>query len=222
MNKTFLITFFILSSFSSFSQQIDLSGKIVDNTTHLPVKNAVVMLLSEKDSVIQGFARTQQDGSFIINNLYPGKRILMITHPIYADYIDDINVEKKKQLGNIEMINKTKLMSEIIVKTGGAIRIKGDTTIYTADSFNVSANANAEELLKKLPGIQVDKNGDIKAMGEKVQKVLVDGEEFFGDDPGMAVKNLRADAIKEVQVFDKKTDQAALQKQPAARAHGGD
>ena len=64
-----------------------------------------------------------------------------------------------------------------------------------------------EELLKKLPGIQVDKNGQIKAMGEKVEKVLVDGEEFFGDDPGMAVKNLRADAVKEVQVFDKKSDQ---------------
>ncbi|MEI2749931.1 MAG: hypothetical protein V9E88_14365 [Ferruginibacter sp.] len=62
--------------------------------------------------------------------------------------------------------------------------------------------------MKKLPGIQVDKNGEIKAMGEKVEKVLVDGEEFFGDDPGMAVKNLRADAVKEVQVFDKKSEQA--------------
>ncbi|HUS01396.1 MAG TPA: outer membrane beta-barrel family protein, partial [Chitinophagaceae bacterium] len=83
-----------------------------------------------------------------------------------------------------------------------------DTTVYTADSFKVSANANVEELLKKLPGIQVDKDGKIKAMGETVEKVLVDGEEFFGDDPGMAVKNLRADAVKEVQVFDKKSDQA--------------
>ena len=62
--------------------------------------------------------------------------------------------------------------------------------------------------LKNLPGIQVDKDGKIKAMGETVEKVLVDGEEFFGDDPGMAVKNLRADAVKEVQVFDKKSDQS--------------
>ena len=96
----------------------------------------------------------------------------------------------------------------MIVKTGNPIRIKGDTTIYTADSFKVSANANVEELLKKLPGIQVDKNGKITAMGEQVTKVLVDGEEFFGDDPGMAIKNLRADAVKEVQVFDKKSEQA--------------
>ena len=88
------------------------------------------------------------------------------------------------------------------------MKIKGDTTIFTADSFKVGPNANVEELLKKLPGIQVDKDGKIKAMGETVEKVLVDGEEFFGDDPGMAVKNLRADAVKEVQVYDKKSDQA--------------
>jgi len=100
-----------------------------------------------------------------------------------------------------------KLLKEIIIKTG-SIRVKGDTTSYRASDFKVDANANVEELLKKLPGIQVDKNGTIKAMGETVEKVLVDGEEFFGDDPGMAVKNLRADAVKEVQVFNKKSDQA--------------
>ncbi|MBK7435125.1 MAG: hypothetical protein IPI66_15455 [Chitinophagaceae bacterium] len=72
-------------------------------------------------------------------------------------------------------------------------------------AFKVGPNATVEELLKKLPGIQVDRSGKITAMGEQVTKVLVDGEEFFGDDPGMAVKNLRADAVKEVQVFDKKS-----------------
>ncbi len=112
------------------------------------------------------------------------------------------------ELAQLHLISKTKLLQEVIVKSGNGFRIKGDTTVYTADSFKVSANANVGELLKKLPGIQVDKDGKITAMGETVQKVLVDGEEFFGDDPGMAVKNLRADAVKEVQVFDKKSDQA--------------
>ncbi len=110
-------------------------------------------------------------------------------------------------MGTIALISKINALREVIIKTG-SIRIKGDTTSYRASDFKVSANANVEELLKKLPGIQVDKNGEIKAMGETVEKVLVDGEEFFGDDPGMAVKNLRADAVKEVQVFDKKSDQA--------------
>ncbi|MEI9807698.1 MAG: hypothetical protein WDO16_07375 [Bacteroidota bacterium] len=106
------------------------------------------------------------------------------------------------------LIPKSKLLAEVILKSGSPIRIKGDTTVYTADSFKVRPGANVEELLRRLPGIQVDKNGTITAMGEKVTKVLVDGEEFFGSDPGIATKNLRADVVQEVQVFDKKSDQA--------------
>ena len=111
-------------------------------------------------------------------------------------------------LGKVFMIPKSKLLAEVILKSGAPIRIKGDTTVYTADSFKVRAGANVEELLRRLPGIQVDKNGQITAMGEKVKKVLVDGEEFFGSDPGIATKNLRADIVKEVEVFDKKSEQA--------------
>jgi hypothetical protein len=132
----------------------------------------------------------------------------MTTHPYYADVLEDVEIRSDIEFPPYKLISKAKLLQEVIVKSGSPLKIKGDTTIYTADSFKVSANANVEELLKKLPGIQVDKNGKIKAMGETVEKVLVDGEEFFGDDPGMAVKNLRADAVKEVQVFDKKSDQA--------------
>jgi hypothetical protein len=98
----------------------------------------------------------------------------------------------------------------VIKQKISAIKIKGDTTEFTADSFHVQANATVEELLKKLPGIQVDKNGKITAQGETVQKVLVDGEEFFGDDPTLVTQNLRADMIDKVQVFDKKSDQAAF------------
>ncbi len=207
--KVVVVAFFVCISFNAFSQQTNITGKIIDTEAHLPVKNAVVMVLSLKDSTLITFARTQEDGTYELKNVPAGKNILMITHPVYGDYVDDVNFKiKMESLSTIALTNKSKLLEAIIIKTGGAIRIKGDTTIYTADSFNVSANANVEELLKKLPGIQVDKNGEIKAMGEKVQKVLVDGEEFFGDDPGMAVKNLRADAVKEVQVFDKKTEQA--------------
>ena len=134
----------------------------------------------------------------------------MTSHPRFADFVDNIEIkENENNIGNIVLMSKTQLLKEIIIKSG-SLRIKGDTTSYRASDFKVGANANVEELLKKLPGIQVGKNGEIKAMGETVKKVLVDGEEFFGDDPSMAVKNLRADAVKEVQVFDKKSDQAAF------------
>ncbi|MEP6712630.1 MAG: outer membrane beta-barrel family protein [Ferruginibacter sp.] len=193
----------------SFSQKADVTGIIKDTTSNINLKNAVVSLLTTKDTILVRFARAKEDGSYVLKNITPGKYILMVTHPLFADFVDDIEVKNTEQkIPAIAVTPKSKLLEAVILKTGSPIRIKGDTTVYTADSFKVSANANVEELLKKLPGIQVDKNGQIKAMGETVEKVLVDGEEFFGDDPGMAIKNLRADAVKEVQVFDKKSDQA--------------
>ncbi len=196
---------------AGWSQQSTLKGQLSDSSAHTPVKNAVVLVLSAKDSVLQSFTRSKADGSFTLPNIPAGNGILMVMHPEFGDFVDDIVIKDAVQtIPSISLTSKSKLLEAVVIKTGGAIRIKGDTTIYTADSFKVSANANVEELLKKLPGIQVDKNGTIKAMGEKVEKVLVDGDEFFGDDPGMAVKNLRADAVKEVQVFDKKSDQAAF------------
>ena len=185
-----------------------IQGNLTDTSTKQPIVNASVMVLRLPDSVLVNFTRSGTDGSFSMQIPDSVKPVLLITHPLFAEYIESKPSEKKSN--RIALTSKSKMLETIIIRTGGSIKIKGDTTIYTADSFNVSANANVEELLKKLPGIQVDRNGDIKAMGEKVEKVLVDGEEFFGDDPGMAVKNLRADAVKEVQVFDKKSEQAVF------------
>lgn len=191
------------------AQTSSLTGSVKDTTQNKVVQNAVVMLLTPVDSVLYKFARTDKDGNYSFTGIRPGNYIMMTTHPYFADFIDNITLkEQQANTAAIALTSKSKLLQEVIVKSGNPIRIKGDTTIYTADSFKVSANANVEELLKKLPGIQVDKSGKITAMGEQVTKVLVDGEEFFGDDPGMAVKNLRADAVKEVQVFDKKSEQA--------------
>lgn len=203
----FLFFLFVLCCTKISAQNI--SGVITDTINKKNIANAVVAVLTPADSILYKFTRTGKDGSFVIKDIKPGNYILMVTHPYFADFIDDISTtEKGLQLNELPVIPKSKLLQEVIIKTGSPIRIKGDTVFYTADSFKVGANANVEELLKKLPGIQVGKNGEIKAMGEKVEKVLVDGEEFFGDDPGMTIKNLRADAVKEVQVFDKKSEQS--------------
>ncbi len=209
MSKFFIliINIFILS-FSSFAQKVSVSGSVVDPNEKKPVHNAVIALLTPKDSILYKFTRSDAKGKYILKDVKPGDYILMTTHPYFADLLDNVVIKNDIEIPELALLSKAKLLQEVIIKTGSPIKIKGDTTVYTADSFKVSANANVEELLKKLPGIQVDKDGKITAMGETVQKVLVDGEEFFGDDPGMAVKNLRADAVKEVQVFDKKSDQA--------------
>ena len=207
--KKFSLLLFGLSCLSYYSlSQLKISGSVNDPNEKKSIQNAVIVLLTPKDSILYKFTRSNAEGKFTFKNVSPGEYILMTTHPYFGDVIDDIKVNENLELPALALTSKAKLLQEVIIKTGSPIKIRGDTTVYTADSFKVSANANVEELLKKLPGIQVDKDGKIKAMGQTVEKVLVDGEEFFGDDPGMAVKNLRADAVKEVQVFDKKSDQA--------------
>jgi len=199
-----------LCSIAVFSQTSIIKGTLIDSVEKANLQNAVISILRKSDSVLVKFTRADKNGFFQISNFKDGSFILMATHPYFGDFIDNFVMEPGgiKDLGNLYMTPKSKLLAEVILRSGSPIRIKGDTTVYTADSFKVRPGANVEELLRRLPGIQVGKNGEITAMGERVKKVLVDGEEFFGTDPGIATKNLRADVVKEVEVFDKKSDQA--------------
>jgi hypothetical protein len=210
MRKQILPFLFIFLSFAAAGQKSLLKGTITDTIEHKSLQNSLVTLMRAGDSVLIKFTRVDKSGNFSIPDLEAGKFIIMITHPYHGDVFDSVVIEAgvTKELGQIVMTPKTKLLEEVIVKSGAPIRIKGDTTVYTADSFKVRPGANVEELLRRLPGIQVDRNGQITAMGERVKKVLVDGEEFFGSDPGIATKSLRADVVKEVEVYDKKSDQA--------------
>ena len=198
---------------NSHAQETGIKGTITDTSSKQNLPNAVISLLRSKDSVLIKYTRADASGNFEIKNLPAGKFVLLTSFPNYADYTDIIITSGNNilDLGKIAMITKAHLLEEVIVKqTIGAIKLKGDTTEYKADSFHVQPNATVEELLKKLPGIQVDKNGQITAQGQKVQKVLVDGEEFFGDDPTLVTQNIRADMVDKVQVFDKKSDQATF------------
>lgn len=157
------------------------------------------------------FTRTDPNGHFTLKDIPKGNFLVMISYPKYADYVDELEIKDSLatiDLHTVALILKSQLLQEVVVTNKSAIRIKGDTTEFIADSFKVQQGANVEELLKKLPGIQVDKNGKITAQGETVRKVLVDGEEFFGDDPTLVTQNLRADMVDKVQVFDKKSEQA--------------
>ena len=203
-------TLFFLQS--AYSQSGKLKGIIGDTSERKPLSNAVVSLLRPADSVLVAFTRTKDKGEFLFNEVPSGSYLMMITYPKFADYVEHIKLsDGELDLGKINLIRKSELLKEVVVSQKlGAIRMKGDTLAFMADSFKVKEGAMVEDLLKKLPGIQVNKNGEITAQGERVQKVLVDGEEFFSDDPAVVTKNLRADAVKEVQVFDKKSDQAAF------------
>ncbi|HEY6503612.1 MAG TPA: outer membrane beta-barrel family protein, partial [Chitinophagaceae bacterium] len=210
MRKLFVISCILFAPIIFFGQSSSLKGVVADTIDKKNLQHTVISLLRTGDSVLVKFARADKTGAFSLDHLREGKYILMITHPYVGDYFDKVELKNGEvtDLGKVFMIPKSKLLAEVILKSGSPIRIKGDTTVYTADSFKVRDGANVEELLRRLPGIQVDKDGNITAMGERVTKVLVDGEEFFGSDPGIATKNLRADVVKEVEVYDKKSDQA--------------
>ncbi|MEO6820147.1 MAG: outer membrane beta-barrel family protein [Ginsengibacter sp.] len=193
------------------AQISSIKGVVSDSSINQKTAKASVAVLNKRDSVLVNYTRTAPDGSFKIDNIPDGDYILLITYPKYGDYVDPFTIKSQDNIDmkQIYLTPKAKLLDEIVIRQA-AIRLKGDTTEYAADSFKVRENANVEELLQNLPGISVDKDGKITAQGKQVQKVLVDGDEFFSDDPTIATKNLRADAIDKVQVFDKKSDQAVF------------
>lgn len=189
----------------------ELKGIVKDTLNQTIPQNAVVLLVNPGDSTLAAFTRVDAKGRFDMPKILPGPYLLWISHPAFATYRDSVHLEPgANDLGNIFLTLRSKILKEIIIKGVNPVRMKGDTVEYTADSFAVRPGATAEDLLKRMPGIQVDKNGKITAQGQQVQKVLVDGEEFFGDDPTVATRNIAADAVDKVQVFDKKSDQATF------------
>lgn len=207
-----MATLFLLAVSPLNAQQPVLKGNISDTAAKQNLQHALITILRAKDSTLYKFGRADATGNFEIKNLAPGKYKVVVTYPSYADYVDDITVaDKAIELGKIGLITKAHLLEDVIVRQQiAAIRMKGDTMEYKADSFKVRPGASVEEMLRKVPGFQIDKDGKITAQGEKIEKVLVDGEEFFGDDPTVATRNLDAAAIDKFQVYDKKSDQATF------------
>jgi len=205
-----LFTFTVALSASTVAQTYTVKGTVKDTVNLNSLENASITLLHAEDSVLETFTRTKADGSFTVKVSKKGNYILMSVFPSFVDFVDKIEVKDAVlDLGEIPMISRTHLMKEFVFTDQfAAIKIKGDTVEYVADSFKVKDNATVEELLKKLPGLQVDKDGNIQAHGQKVEKLLVDGEEFFTDDPAVVSKSLQAKAVDKVQVFDKKSEQA--------------
>ena len=206
----------LISSITSYAQSYTIKGILKDTNVNIPLYNGAVILLQARDSFIVSDTRADKEGRFVFHTISDtAAYVLLFSYPGYAAYTQRIAANEPKNgildMGTVSLLLKEKLLKEVIVKSRTAsIKIKGDTTEYTADSFRVQPNASVEELLRQLPGLQVDQHGNITAHGQKVNKVLVDGEEFFSDDPTLVTRNLRADMIDRVQVYDKKSDAAVF------------
>jgi len=215
MKKIYTLLFFIsVGLYATAQKNAVVKGVAFDSLSKRPIAFATISLMEKKDSSLVSFSVTDDAGSFEFKNIRNGEYRLLITHSSYRNSNTFLTVNDDNKfinLGNIIMNDISKTLGEVIIQSEAPpVTLIGDTVQYNAGSFKTAPNANVEQLLKKLPGVKVDKDGTIKAQGEKVNRVLVDGKEFFGNDPKVATKNLPADAIDKVQVYDRQSDQAQL------------
>tara|TARA_Y200000002_G_scaffold382552_1_gene399990 strand:+ start:877 stop:3564 length:2688 start_codon:yes stop_codon:yes gene_type:complete len=184
---------------------MSIFGNVLDTLNDVPKKNAVVMLVRLSDSVMIDFKRTDDNGGFYFNIPIDTVEII-ISHHKNDDKIIFFFPSKDRlslNLNNTILPEKSEMMNEVTIYAyKDPVFFRGDTLVFLADSFKTKANAVVEDLLKKLPGVEVDKNGSITSQGREVNKVLVDGDEFFGSDPTIATKNLGAKSIESVEIYE--------------------
>ncbi len=214
MMKNFYLGFFLVFlSFAAAGQKFIITGQVLDTLSN-PLSSSTVMLLNAQDSTLVSFAVTDGKGVFEMRNINKGNYQIKITYVGLTPFAKKISTpvgETIVDIGKLKLEPLSKELNEVVIMGEKApVTVKRDTIEFNAGSFKTKANANVEDLLKKLPGVEVETDGTVKAQGEEVQRVTVDGREFFGRDPKLATRNLPADAIEKVQVFDKKSDQAVF------------
>ncbi|GGF28678.1 outer membrane beta-barrel protein [Echinicola rosea] len=190
-------------------RSLTITGTVIDAGTEEPLIGANILLKSQADSLLSS-AVTDQKGAFSLNRPRVFPLVLEITYIGYTKLTQTLDQRGPISLGTLRLMEDQNELNEVLVK--GQIPVgemKGDTAVFNAGAFKTKENGYAEDLVKKIPGVVIE-NGTIQAQGEEVQKVLVDGREFFGSDPNIALKNLPANMIDQVEILDQKSDQARL------------
>ena len=187
-------------------------GTLQDSVTASPLADATITLVRSKDSSLISFTVTSSSGYFEIKNIEAGSYNLMISYTGMQNFKKEFAISSGHSIadfGTIKLDRNYKSLDEVVVKDDAPVKIKGDTVGFRAESFkSVQPNATVEDPLKKVPGMEVSKDGSVKSQGETVQKVYVDGKEFFGNDPKMATRNLSQDMVESIQVYDDMSEQA--------------
>ncbi len=190
-------------------QGIELRGRVTDKNDNSSLFGVTVLLINARDSTQRSGTTTDADGKFAFPNLSRGAYRLRLSYIWYnTEQVQIRPFNSVQDLGTLQLSSNSRNLKEVTVK-GMQERVeqKADTLIYNADAYKVTKDANVEDLVTKMPGITVE-NGTIKAQGQDVKRVLVDGREFFGDDASLALKNLPSEVVDKIQVFDRLSDQA--------------
>ncbi|MFO7744467.1 MAG: outer membrane beta-barrel protein [Psychroflexus sp.] len=208
MKKILYASILFFTFFISNSQEYSIKGKIVDSLTSQGLSSATVFIESLKDSTLLNYTISNSSGDFELSfSTKESKSRLNISFTGMRPYAKTINLSDKKiELGSIRLQELASDLDEVIVNVNRSpITIKKDTLEFNAASFKTRPDANLEETLKQLPGVEVDAAGNITVNGKPVQRILVNGKEFFGNDPKIATKNLPKEIINKIQVVDTKT-----------------
>jgi hypothetical protein len=215
MKKFSFIVFAILFfGFSSYAQKINgvAKGVLQDSVSAIPLSDATISVVRSKDSSLISFTVTSSTGYFEIKNIEAGTYNLLISYTGMQNFKRRFTISSTNSIadfGTIKLDRNYKALNEVVIKDDAPVKIKGDTVEFRAESFkSVKPNATVEDLLKKVPGMEVAKDGTVKSQGQEVQKVYVDGKEFFGNDPKMATRNLSQDMVESIQVYDDMSEQA--------------
>lgn len=214
--KTVILLIFLFPAFIAKAQlNGSIKGSLSDSSSHEPISAASISILRSSDRSFITYCLANKLGEFECKNLPAGEYILVISSQGYSIKNFSFNISKTHRnvyYDKIKLSREYKTLDEATVSSSTPVRVKDDSISFRLDYFKTAPGSSLEDALKKLPGIQVDKNGSIKAMGETVQKLYVDGKEFFGNDPSVAAKNLTADMVDQVQVFDDMSEQSKFTK----------
>ncbi|MEO9021751.1 MAG: TonB-dependent receptor [Ginsengibacter sp.] len=211
-----IITLFLFQNFCKAQKKIDgaVKGIVTDTTHRESMANATISVINRGDSSLVSHTIAHKSGDFLLDHLDAGDYVLEVSFQGYQTVQKDFSLSAKVlqvDFGKIIMSKESEMLGEVIIQQA-PITVKGDTVEFSANAFKTIPNATTEDLLKKLPGVEVDKDGNVTAQGEAIQKIYVDGKEFFGTDPKMATKNIPADMVASVQVYDDMSDEAKFTK----------
>ena len=210
LGQFIFINCLLLMSYVGFAQNLTIQGTLKDSIANRALNSATVSLVYANDSSLVSFSRTNEAGVFNFKNVSPGNYLISVS---YVGYIPKwvpviTGTEKTVDMGLIYMNDVNTMSTVTVTARRPPVVINGDSVEFNSENFKTAPNAVVEDLLKKMPGMEVDKSGGITVNGKKVTKVFVNGKEFFTGDPVMATKNLPADAVDKIQVYDRKSDQA--------------
>jgi len=211
------LLFFCFSNLTA--QSIVIKGKIIDETTQLPLESATVYLATQKDSAVFDYTISDKSGLFEIKTYKKNEPVqFKISFLGYENYIQIFeNLNQSKELNIIQLKESSNMLSEVVVESEAPpVRIKNDTLEFNAASFKVLPDSNVQSLLKQLPGVEIDEEGKIKVNGKEVNQILVNGKPFFDKDGKVALQNLPSDIIDKIQVTDSKTKNEELSGQAAS------